>query len=169
MKRQLYIAVVFAVVPPEDFPPPPPLTLSPSHLVTSSPVPARPLVDRIESYTVYDGDTLSGCRIDLGYGITLTDSVRIVGVDCPEVTGPSREAGLLVRDAVKAWLANHRELWLIGRGREKFGRILGDVHPPGVGQSLASWLLEKGYAKPTGEGGKRPAWSQAELDAIAGR
>ena len=132
----------------------------------SRPIEARPLTDRILSYTVYDGDTLTRCEIDLGYGITLRDSVRIVGVDTPEVTGTHREAGLVVRAAAKAWLGGHRELWLIGHGRGKYGRILGDVRSPGVGQSLGEWLLEKGYAKPTGKGGKRYPWSAEELERI---
>lgn len=131
------------------------------------PIPAAPLTDRLESYEVYDGDTLTACTIDLGYGIILRDSVRIVGVDAPELSGNHRNAGLVVRAAAAVWLAGHDSLWLIGRGRDKYGRILGDIQPPGVGQSLSEWLIERGYAHPYDGTGKRPEWTKAELERIA--
>ena len=134
---------------------------------TPHPIPAAPYTDRLESYHVYDGDTLTHCQIDLGYGITLSDSIRIVGVDTPEVRGASARAGLAVRDAASEWLSTHETLYLIGRGRDKYGRILGDVQPLGVGQSLSEWLIEKGYAHRY-DGGKRPEWKTEELERIAG-
>ena len=131
------------------------------------PIAARPYTDRLESYTVRDGDTLTQCTIDLGYGVVLRDSVRIVGIDTPEITGEHKAAGLVVRDAVREWLGSHKELWLIGRGRgELYGRILGDVQPLGAGQSLSAWLLAKGYAKHSLPHGKRPEWTKAELERI---
>ncbi|OHB78643.1 MAG: hypothetical protein A2W31_15230 [Planctomycetes bacterium RBG_16_64_10] len=134
-----------------------------------TPIVARPLTDRLVAWTLYDGDTLTNCQIDLGYGITLTDSVRIIEIDTPEVTGPSAAAGTIVRDRTKVWLASHKELWLIGRGREKYGRILGDVQPVGGGQPLSQWLLKNGYAKPTSDTGKRPVWTPDELQRIVER
>lgn len=131
------------------------------------PIPARPYVDRLESYHVYDGDTLTNCTIDLGYGVVLRDAIRIVGIDTPEVSGSQRPAGVAVRDAAATWLSGADELWLIGRGRDKYGRILGDVQPPGVGQSLGEWLIEKGYAHAYDGRGSRPEWTADELRRIA--
>jgi endonuclease YncB( thermonuclease family) len=170
----LALACAYDIPDPDGFPPPPPPPMPPRRalsLAAPQPIEARPLTDRLESYHVYDGDTLTQCTIDLGYGVVLRDSIRIVGIDCPEVTGDHKEAGIVVRDAAWGWLVKHhkqnnRELWLIGTGRGKYGRILGDVQPLGVGQTLGQWLLEKGYAKPTGKGGKREPWTEEELERI---
>lgn len=135
-------------------------------IATVAQVPVQPYVDRLESWGVHDGDTLSPTIIDLGYGVLLRDRIRIIGIDAPEVFGEQRPAGLVVRDAAAGWLSQHKDLWFLGNGRDKYGRLLGDVQPRGGGQSLGEWLIENGYAHSYDGKGERPEWTEAELRRI---
>ena len=52
---------------------------------------------------VYDGDTIT-VDIDLGFGITFNDkSIRLSGIDTPEIRGEERLEGLRQRFNWKIW------------------------------------------------------------------
>jgi micrococcal nuclease len=84
---------------------------------------------RAQVISVYDGDTLRA-DIDLGFGVTMSNqSIRLRGIDAPEIRGESREAGLASRDYLRALiegmvvtLKTHRD------SKGKYGRWLGDVY-----------------------------------------
>lgn len=88
----------------------------------------RPYHYRAIVVSVYDGDTVT-VDIDLGLDVQMSDvKVRLLGIDAPEVTGNTREAGLKTRD----WLAKQ----CLGKiiiletpldSREKYGRLLGEL------------------------------------------
>lgn len=52
---------------------------------------------------VIDGDTLH-IEVDLGLRVKRTLDVRLVGIDTPEVTGATREAGLAATEYLKTLL-----------------------------------------------------------------
>ena len=119
----------------------------------------------------YDGDTLS-CEFDLGFGLKYYSSIRLDGVDTPEIRGGTpltKAAGRLARDTVAKLTAEAKEIIFhstVWRG--KYGRPVGRLYLDGrdlseilierslgvyytggsrdqsVHEANAAWLLEKG-------------------------
>ena len=53
---------------------------------------------------IYDADTIT-VDIDLGFGIWMNNqSIRLYGINAPEVKGEEREDGLVSRDILRKWL-----------------------------------------------------------------
>ena len=84
----------------------------------------------IDSISVYDGDTIK-CDIDLGFSIILKkQSVRSLGINCPEIrTKDERERalGYEARDQLRHILEEADVIALQSHGKGKFGRILGEL------------------------------------------
>ena len=100
---------------------------------------------------VVDGDTYDFV-IDLGFGITYKDRLRLYGVDTPEKRGLERPEGLAVTEQVKK-LIEGKEVRLIShKWKGKYGRFVAQVmvqqddieHPE---FDLATYLFNKGMAK----------------------
>ena len=92
----------------------------------------------------YDGDTLR-CWFDLGFGMRYVDSIRLDGVDTPEIRGGSeltKAAARLARDAVMDLVTQakdivfHSTVW-----RGKYGRPVGRLYLDG--RDLAEILIER--------------------------
>jgi len=106
----------------------------------------------------YDGDTITVNITDVHPIIGKRISVRINGIDTPELRGTTgkikekaRTAKRMVTNLCKK--ANILELRNIKRG--KYFRIVADVYIDG--QCLADILIKNGLAKPY-DGGKKPQW-----------
>jgi len=99
---------------------------------------------------VVDGDTLH-LGVDLGCDTRLAMTVRLYGVNTPELPTPE---GVAARDFVSRWLADHQaaETPLVVRTvkdrREKYGRYLVDLLPVDGSPSLCQSLLDAGMAQP---------------------
>ena len=83
-----------------------------------------------EVVSVYDGDTAT-VVLDLGLDVQITKTVRVFGIDTPEVRPlATREAGYRARDWLRDRLAGCRDLKAVtgtekGRPAEgKYGRLL---------------------------------------------
>ena len=107
-----------------------------------------------EVIRVYDGDTIR-VNIDLGFGIFIRNtSIRLKGINTPEIRGEEKAQAYLARDRLIAILASADNRCRIkttkGKERGKYGRILGDIY---VGSEKTGWnhvnqqLLDEGYAK----------------------
>jgi micrococcal nuclease len=108
--------------------------------------------DRLYTYNgrvtrVLDGDTIEAV-IDLGFGVTTAQVLRLRGVDCPElVTKDGKEAkaftGSVLENGIKGSL-------LIKTSKsDKYDRYLADIHianKNGDVQYLNGLLIEKGLA-----------------------
>lgn len=97
--------------------------------------------------SVYDGDTIR-CDIDLGFSTTLSNqSIRLYGIDTPEVRGEEREKGLKVRDVLRELiLGKDVIIQTIKDTKGKYGRWLGRVY---LGDMCVNdFLIESGYAQP---------------------
>ena len=103
------------------------------------------VVEKVTS--IYDGDTfranIKGYPKIVGYRM----SVRIAGIDTPEIKAKCTNEKLLARKAKKLTVsilrgAEHIELKNIKRG--KYFRLLADVYVDGV--SVSDELLKAGYA-----------------------
>ena len=112
----------------------------------------------IDSITVYDGDTIK-CDIDLGFSIILRkQSVRSLGINCPEIrTKDEREKALAyeARDQLRHILEDAEVIALQSHGKGKFGRILGTLFADG--KNVNDMMIDLGLARPY-DGGKRSSW-----------
>ncbi len=127
--------------------------------------------------SVYDGDGSFKCdihkvyTIDIGFNIeisfTLTwrnRSIRLFGVDTPEMRKEQREAGTVVRDFVREKILGKRVMIeTIKDSTGKYGRLLAHIFVEE--RLLSSILLEKGYAKEY-FGGTKEKWTEEELAEI---
>ena len=102
--------------------------------------------------SIYDADTIR-VAIDLGLGQWTFgrdgkgESIRLHGIDAPELKGEERPDGLTARDYLREKLPKGTEITLrtIKDKKGKFGRYLGIVIlPPGI--VINNDLVLKGYA-----------------------
>ena len=115
---------------------------------------------RVKKITnVVDGDTID-VDIDLGFDVKLTNQkVRLLGVDTPESrTSDKTEKvfGLASKDYAKKFIESCKDKHVIIRthisddvdsnGREKFGRLLGEIINPDTKKILNEELINNGYA-----------------------
>lgn len=112
---------------------------------------------------VYDGDTIT-VEV-LRHGHWVLQSVRLAGIDTPELRTKDAAEKTLAEAARNA-LSNQildEHVWLYCTGREKYGRVLGEIYPTTWFRGRKSvsynrWLLEKGHAKPY-DGGTKGTWT----------
>ena len=103
--------------------------------------------------SVYDGDTIT-VEARIWPGLTWTGSVRVRGVDTPEIRGKcaaEKAAAIAARDFV---LGDAVTLAGVAHGKYA-GRVVADV-VLSDGRNLATVLIEAGYAPY--EGGQRRGW-----------
>ena len=100
-------------------------------------------------YHLRDGDTQE-MMCKLYEDLTRVFVVRLLGIDCPETRGPSREAGLSAKDFARTLLTGPDGMpaptvvRLTGR-HDRYGRDIGSIEVNG--RDLAETLLENGYAR----------------------
>ena len=122
----------------------------------------EPFVYRVTVVKVVDGDTLD-VDIDLGFSMTLVGQrLRLLGVNTPEIKGPTREAGMRAKAFTRAWFDSHTNIMIRSRKREPghaekdaFGRYLVEVYgdnEKGEQSCLNDALLFTGNAVPFREG-----------------
>lgn len=96
---------------------------------------------------VYDGDTITIAGILPGtYTPIYRFSVRLLGIDTPEIKGSTEEEKRLAkvaRDELSNLILN-KFVELKNISTEKYGRILADVYFEEI--HINKWLLEKGLA-----------------------
>jgi len=103
---------------------------------------------------VYDGDTIT-VDIDLGFGMWMKkQSIRLYGIDTPEVRGEEREQGLISRDVLREWIPLESSITLqtFKDKKGKYGRWLGvilipDTENENILVNLNEKLVTEGYAK----------------------
>lgn len=143
----------------------------------------------------YDGDTITVCymvsekrRIGPSRKLYYLTSVRIYGIDTPEISGKrvtklEREAAIFVRNYVHDLLVPYDIIYLHVMKNDKYGgrTICQVILPPSFSGriksdslsklaskdvvGLANTLLERGYGKPY-KGDKKTKWTEQELFGI---
>lgn len=99
----------------------------------------------------HDGDTAL-IEVDIGFGLKLTDHVRIYGINCPELNTPD---GPKAKARAEQLLPPNSEAVLQAqRNRDKYGRLLGDF--PIKDKTLAQILLNEKLAVPMLFGAEAP-------------
>lgn len=111
---------------------------------------------------VIDGDTLV-VDIDVGFKTWMRGChVRLLGIDCPEIHGETKEAGLCAKRFVEANVGPGTRLLVQSDKMDSFGRILATVWVEGLhggdGKTLNDTLLELGYAAPMTRAAVMSSW-----------
>ncbi len=99
---------------------------------------------------VIDGDTLL-VELDTGFHSTRWERLRLLGVDCPEIVGTDRQAGMDARNFVRAWVASDTDTWpylVVTSKTDSFGRYLATITRKADGVSLADALIAAGHGVP---------------------
>ena len=106
--------------------------------------------------SIYDGDTLT-VDAEPWPRILIRTSVRIDGVDTPEIRGKcekERELAIAAREFVRARIGEKVQLTNVRLGKFA-GRVIADIH---VGEErLADLLVAEGLGRPY-DGGSRESW-----------
>ena len=100
---------------------------------------------RAKTRSVYDADTIR-VDIDLGFGVWLhNQSVRLFGINAPEVRGAERPEGLVSRDRLRERLTDQDVTIETFKDRKgKYGRWLAVVW---LGdENMNEWLVSEGLA-----------------------
>lgn len=119
------------------------------------------------SSEVYDGDTVKAV-LDLGFGTRCDKSLRIQGIDAPEVRTRcpfQKYAALLVKQVLYQFMISRYDWQFLSTKRSKFeGRAIGQVFVPGhrTETDVGAYLLRNQLVVPY-QGNKRKEW---ELDKI---
>ena len=99
--------------------------------------------------SVYDGDTIR-VDIDLGFNIIMrNESIRLYGIDAPEIRGIERPQGLITREKLLTLIPIGSMITIktIKDTKEKYGRYLGIIINS-VGINVNDTLLNENYATP---------------------
>jgi len=120
-----------------------------------------PFIPPIQGGTVvkvYDGDTITiASRLPYDSSPMYRFSVRLTGIDCPEMKSRNEGERKLALHA-----ANMLQDKIMGKyvelqnmGTEKYGRLLADVFLDG--EHINEWILMNGFARPY-SGGKKESF-----------
>lgn len=100
--------------------------------------------------SVYDGDTMR-LDFDLGFGTWMMNkSVRLYGIDTPEIRGEERPEGLAARDFVRERCPPGTEVTVLSikDSTGKYGRYLVNIFYGEDLTNLNDELLAEGLARP---------------------
>lgn len=93
--------------------------------------------------------------LELGFHITISETVRLYGINAPEVRGSEKVAGLEARDALRNLVAGKKlRITTMKDKKEKYGRYLATVWTlddkgnPAI--NINDWLVQNGHAVLTG-------------------
>ncbi|MFQ5502372.1 MAG: thermonuclease family protein [Acidimicrobiia bacterium] len=99
---------------------------------------------------IVDADTID-VSIDLGFGVSVFERLRLARIDAPEMQGDEKEAGEAARLALVGKLAESENRLIIqtSKGTGKYGRWIAEVY---VGEgstrtNINDWLVEQGHAE----------------------
>ncbi len=106
---------------------------------------------------VYDGDTVT--IIFPFSGSHYKDKCRLFGIDTPELRTKNTEekvAGIAARDWLRERILN-KVIWIEFKGKDKYGRFMGNLYEKKDGESINMILVQNGMAC-TYDGGKKKRW-----------
>ena len=98
-------------------------------------------------HSVYDGDTIR-LDIDLGFGVWLNkQTIRLAGIDAPELRGTERENGLKAKEALNEMLQKAKSISLrtFRDKKGKYGRWIAIIYADNT--NVNEWMIENGFAK----------------------
>ena len=130
-----------------------------AHCTTSNTPRFMPNVRRGKVTAVYDGDTLTVAVRHDSQGMPYRFSVRLSGIDAPEIRGAAsadeKRAAIAARDALRTAILGEL-VTLTVYSFDKYGRLLASVAHDHKGD-MSHWMLATRHARPY-NGGKREMW-----------
>ena len=99
-----------------------------------------------EVISIYDGDTIT-VEINLGFGISKTERLRLYGLDAPEMRGVEKPEGIISRDALRKKILGKqvRIETLKNDKKGKYGRIIATIW---LGdENINNWMVQNDYAE----------------------
>ena len=94
---------------------------------------------------VYDGDTVT-ITIDLGFNVKVTESIRLLRINTPEVRGKERPDGLISRDALRERILGKYVTIKTKKDKKgKYGRYLGEIFIED--ENINDWLVTEGLGE----------------------
>ena len=97
----------------------------------------------------YDGDTVTA-EIDLGFNIKITEKLRLLRINTPELRGDERELGLISRDRLREKILGREVIIKTKKDKKgKYGRYLAEIifeTEDGL-INVNDWLVTEGLAE----------------------
>ena len=97
---------------------------------------------------VIDGDTIKA-DVDLGFRIKVSTTIRLLGIDTPEVRTKNlseKERGLKAKKYLKDLLKQNKNIFTLESvSVDKYGRCLGTIYINNT--NINKKLIKEGYAK----------------------
>ena len=125
-------------------------------------IPPMPAVSALVT-GAYDGDTLH-VEAAVWPDVVWTGSVRVLGIDTPEIRGGcdrERRLAVVARDHVRELLVDESVVLTDIENDKYAGRVLANVHLDN-GELLGDRLIQLGYAQPY-DGGTRRDWCDGSI------
>lgn len=95
---------------------------------------------------VYDGDTVTA-MVDLGFLHFQEMKLRLYGINTPELRGPEREQGIIVRDILREMVLDKEVTIRSYKDKQgKYGRYLANIILED-GLEVNQWLVDNGHAE----------------------
>jgi micrococcal nuclease len=110
---------------------------------------------KVDVVRIYDGDTVF-VNINMGLNLTMNNiSIRLFGLNTPEVRGVERPDGLQSKDALISYISDKNIILYTIKNNsnnndkhDKYGRLLGILVDKETGENYNLKLLKNGFAKP---------------------
>ncbi len=121
-----------------------------------------PPINEGQVIKVYDGDTITiAAKLPYSGSPLYRFSVRLNGIDSPEIKGGAEEEKIAAKKSKKALeeIILHKTVVLKNVSTEKYGRILADVYFNDL--HLNNWMVENGYAIKY-DGGKKQKYGEGD-------
>jgi micrococcal nuclease len=100
---------------------------------------------RAKVIKVYDGDTIT-VLIDLGFGVTFKEKLRLYGINTPEVRGKERPDGLISRDRLRERILDKNITIKTFKDKKgKYGRYIAEIYLEK--ENINEWLVSEGLAE----------------------
>jgi len=116
---------------------------------------------------IIDGDTLK-VVVDLGFNTRKRVTVRLAGLDTPEIRGANKVLGKKVTRHVRNWIDYDTEFLMLKSLKwDGFGRSIGEIYDEDDGRNLNAFLLANKLARKYAPGISKKPWSKAALKRIA--
>jgi micrococcal nuclease len=100
---------------------------------------------RAKIVKVYDGDTVTAV-VDLGFNVSVTEKIRLYGLDTPEIRGEERADGLISRDRLRERILDQEVTIKTFKDKKgKYGRYIAEIF---LGdENINEWLITEGLAE----------------------
>lgn len=118
-----------------------------------------------EILKIVDGDTID-VLIDLGFGLSKKERVRVAGIDAPESRTRDlyeKKLGLEAKEWLKEHLLSADQVIIKTEKEGKYGRILGWLFTEKYSNSINEVMIDKGYAWTYDGGTKEKNYEELEV------